>query len=331
MPCHCSKPAAPYFHAAPLTACALLAASLLLACPLLAATAAEPDGSTGESYGTGPQITDDGRLFAWLYLPELPNRPELETLRVERAWADNPHAWEPLYTFVWNEGWAEFAALEDPFQTIRYYNYDTGEDVPFVDYFETECSGRSFYLRAYADIVADGKTATRSFAPVFFVVPDDGKPDGPPSDAGDGGGSGGDKGGIGQGEHERPVIETPSFLPSERYGENAGAHAGEEAETEASAEPDASSERSESNGSSNRGSEGASDADDAQEDASSAILSARPLEGNAAQPTEAGDRQSTPSEREAASRLPGALVALAVAMALVCLAGIILRKDARRG
>lgn len=324
---YCTK-SAPLSRAAHAAGALLPAACLLCACMLAAfpaaASAGAGDGEPAEPYGAGPQITEDGRLFAWLYLPGLPGRPELETLHVERAWADEPDVWEALYTFVWDEGWQEFAALEDPAQTVRYYNYDTGEDTPFADYFEAESSGRSFLLRARADIVVDGARETRSFAPVLFAVPGDEQPGEKPSaDAGEGGGSGGDKGGIGQGEHERPVIEAPGLSASEASeagGESAQAPPGEGGES-ASAGFSAPSGGSQPDGTEAAEPGSAPDPAEARDGASSPAADDRASEEGEAPNAQADDPP----------RIPGAVAALAATAVLAGTAAFVLRARTRRG
>lgn len=333
---HCTKAAAPpsdtpfseVVFRLPVAACALaLALALLAAAPCAAwaasdaadGTAPPEDGSQPtEPYGKILRITEDGRLFASLFLPGLPGHPELDTLYVERAWADDANAWSLVYTFAWFPYWGMYSALEDEFQSI-YFGGIYG-DVPIVDYFEMQTSYRSFYLRARALSTVNGAPVETAFAPVLFTVPEDAKPgeDAGGGSADEGGGGSGDKGGIGQGENDRPVIEAPSLAPLS--DDSAHASGTSASENGVAASP---------------GSDGAEE---------SASLSADPVDPGvraegAPAPSKApsdsrpsGESMSTeaPSAEQTPPRAPGAVVALVATAALAGIAALALRSKARR-
>lgn len=188
-------------------------------------------------------------MSALLYLPALPvdpyyrdeetGHPALQTLCIERAYADDPQTWERWGTFEWDEDWQEYASGSDSVFPV----YDDDYQDPSILYCTVSYSSdtvdyRDFYLRATAVVRENGATTTIEFEPALFVYeqqwipapkPDpDPEPDPSPEDpdepaeapptvvnppkvdAGDGGGN---RGGVGQGESDRPKPEQPSEEP----------------------------------------------------------------------------------------------------------------------
>lgn len=185
-----------------------------------------------EPFGQIVRIIPDAGTLSILFLPALPILDEegrlpgsLETLAIERAYADEPDAWEPLGTLAWDDGWGEYNTPDGSLSLVPVYADDQWTIVSYctvhvesdaVDY-------RDFYLRATAVTREDGVRTTTAFVPALFAYeeewlpdpqpdPDDSDgPNGPgaeppsivnPPEAGSGD-SGGNRGGVGQGESER--------------------------------------------------------------------------------------------------------------------------------
>ena len=192
-------------------------------------------------FGQIIRIIPDVGMSALLYLPALPidpyyrdeetGRPALQALYVDRAYADDPDAWERWGTFEWDEDWQEYAWGTDSIFPV----YDDDYEDPSILYCTVSYSSsivdyRDFYLRATAVTLENGALTTTAFEPALIAyeeewlpdpAPDPDEPDEPdaepPSvvnppevDSGDGGGN---RGGVGQGESERV---NPGSAPADR-------------------------------------------------------------------------------------------------------------------
>lgn len=193
-------------------------------------------------FGQIIRIIPDHGMSALLYLPALPvdpyhsdeetGHPALQTLRVDRAYADDPDSWEAWGTFEWDADWQEYAWGLDSVQPVYDDDYaDPGILYCTVSYSSETVDYRDFYLRATAVVLEDGVRTAIEFEPALFeyaeewlpepVEPvDPVEPENPaepekpqepqkepptvvnPPDV-NGGDSGGNRGGVGQGESER--------------------------------------------------------------------------------------------------------------------------------
>ena len=177
-----------------------------------------------EPFGQIIRIIPDVGMSALLYLPSLPvdpycrdeetGHPALQVLYVDRAYADEPDAWERWGTFEWDESWREYASGVDSITPV----YDDDYQDPTILYCTVSYSSdtvdyRDFYLRATAVTLEDGAPTATEFEPALIAyegawLPDPDEPDDEPPNvvnppeagAGD---SGGNRGGAVQGESER--------------------------------------------------------------------------------------------------------------------------------
>ena len=190
-------------------------------------------------FGQIIRIIPDHGMSALLYLPALPvdpyhsdeetGHPALQTIRVDRAYADDPDSWEAWGTFEWDADWQEYAWGLDSVQPAYDDNYaDPSILYCTVSYSSETVDYRDFYLRATAVVLEDGVQTTIEFEPALFeyaeewlpepVEPvDPVEPENPaepekpqepqkepptvvnPPDV-NGGDSGGNRGGVGQGK-----------------------------------------------------------------------------------------------------------------------------------
>lgn len=302
------------------------------------------DGGDGidrvdEPFGQIVRIIPDVGTLSILFLPALPILDEegrlpgsLETLAVERAYADEPDAWEPLGTLAWDDGWGEYNTPDGSLSLVPVYADDQWTIVSYctvhvesdaVDY-------RDFYLRATAVTREDGVRTTTAFAPALFAYeeewlpdpqpdpddPDD--PDGPGAEPpsvvnppkADGGDSGGNRGGVGQGESERvdPAGAPEDVAPAAQ-------------EAEAAPRRGAPSAGQDATGSGNGG-EGGTDAEGGASGEASALEGATaPAAQGGAAASSAAPAPAGAAEADGEGRIPGFAWAVGVTAGAVAVAG----------
>ena len=288
-----------------------------------------------EPFGQIVRIIPDVGTLSILFLPALPILDEegrlpgsLETLAIERAYADDPDAWEPLGTLAWDDGWGEYNTPDGSLSLVPVYADDQWTIVSYctvhvesdaVDY-------RDFYLRATAVTWEDGVRTTTAFAPALFAYeeewlpdpqpdpddPDD--PDGPgaeppsvvnPPKAG-GGDSGGNRGGVGQGESERvdPAGAPEDVVPAAQ-------------EAEAAPRRGAPSAGQDATGSGNGGEGGA----DVEGGASALEGATAPAAQGGAAASSAAPADAGAAEADGEGRIPGFAWAVGVTAGAVAVAG----------
>ena len=122
-------------------------------------------------FGQIIRIIPDHGMSALLYLPALPvdpyhsdeetGHPALQTIRVDRAYADDPDSWEAWGTFEWDADWQEYAWGLDSVQPAYDDNYaDPSILYCTVSYSSETVDYRDFYLRATAVVLEDGVQTT---------------------------------------------------------------------------------------------------------------------------------------------------------------------------
>ena len=130
-------------------------------------------------FGQIIRIIPDHGMSALLYLPALPvdpyhsdeetGHPALQTIRVDRAYADDPDSWEAWGTFEWDADWQEYAWGLDSVQPAYDDNYaDPSILYCTVSYSSETVDYRDFYLRATAVVLEDGVQTTIEFEPALF-------------------------------------------------------------------------------------------------------------------------------------------------------------------
>lgn len=130
-------------------------------------------------FGQIIRIIPDHGMSALLYLPALPvdpyhsdeetGHPALQTLRVDRAYADDPDSWEAWGTFEWDADWQEYAWGLDSVQPVYDDNYaDPSILYCTVSYSSETVDYRDFYLRATAVVLEDGVRTAIEFEPALF-------------------------------------------------------------------------------------------------------------------------------------------------------------------
>lgn len=307
------------------------------------------DGGDGidrvdEPFGQIVRIIPDVGTLSILFLPALPILDEegrlpgsLETLAIERAYADEPDAWEPLGTLAWDDGWGEYNTPDGSLSLVPVYADDQWTIVSYctvhvesdaVDY-------RDFYLRATAVTWEDGVRTTTAFAPALFAYeeewlpdsqPDPDDPDGPGAEPpsvvnppkADGGDSGGNRGGVGQGESERvdPAGTPEDVVPAAQ-------------ESEAAPQRGAPSAGQDATGSGNGGEGGADVEGGASGEASALEGATAPAAQGDAAASSAAPAGAGAAEADGEGRIPGFAWAVGVTAGAVALAGGVLA--ARRG
>lgn len=178
------------------------------------------------------RIIPDRGMSALLFLPALPVLDDegflpgaLQTLYLDRTYADTPNTWERVGVFEYDPNQRYYVTPEG--ECIRpIYTDEQWTEVKYctVDYSSETIDYRDFYLRATAVSLSGGTLVETVFDPALIEYPksslpsDDEEPPAvvipPTSDTGD---SGGNRGGVGQGESERV---DPSSSPKDLISES---------------------------------------------------------------------------------------------------------------
>ena len=197
------------------------------------------------------KVTPGSTVIFILYLPMLPIIDKdgwycgdnLESLRLERAYADNPNNWSEYALIKWDNNSNYYYAI-DPLSESG-FNQDIYIPPPYYNNFctvicnEPMDSYRDFFLRVTAVTTSEETKEEKTYGPVSFIFPDsmkpapDDKPTTKPSDPDDGS-SGGNRGNVSPGESERV---DPSSTPADLLPDIEKAQAAESGTSESVVTP----------------------------------------------------------------------------------------------
>lgn len=198
------------------------------------------------------KVTPGGTVIFILYLPMLPIIDKdgwycgdnLESLRLERAYADDPSNWTEYALLKWDSNSNYYYAI-DPLSENG-FNRNIFIPPPYYNNFCTVVCNepmnayRNFFLRVTAVTTSEEVKEEETYGPVSFIfldsmkpAPDD-KPTTKPSDPDDGS-SGGNRGNVSPGESERV---DPSSTPADLLPDVEKAQAAESGTSTSAVTPD---------------------------------------------------------------------------------------------